>query len=215
MINAVLYSDQIIPANAKVDVRLRQMMKHRGNRIGYIPSGPDPSLRFFSKRRSYYAQHNLELAFLFRLVNTSVSAEDALRTGPPADSEVLYKNRNGQRIPILVYKQAIVGASDLTDAQASSNRLTNEPVVNFKFNVSGTRKLGAATQKNVGRSFAIVLDNEVISAPVIREPILGGSGQISGNFTAESANNLALLLRAGALPAKFDVIDASPITVPK
>ena len=97
--------------------------------------------------------------------------------------------------------------SDLTDAQASFDQRTNEPIVNFKFNLSGARKFGAATQENVGRPFAIVLDNEVISAPVIREPILGGSGQISGNFTVESANNLAILLRAGALPAKLTPIE--------
>ena len=63
------------------------------------------------------------------------------------------------------------------------------------------------TQENVGKPFAIVLDNEVISAPVIREPILGGSGQISGNFTVQSANDLAILLRAGALPAPLTIIE--------
>jgi preprotein translocase subunit SecD len=150
-----------------------------------------------------------------RLVNPSVSAEDALRTGVPAESDVLYERRNGQRVPILVYKEALVGSSDLTDAQASFDKRANEPLVNFKLRASGARKFGAATQANVGRSFAIVLDNEVISAPVIREPILGGSGQISGSFTMESANDLAILLRAGALPVKFNVIDASPISVTK
>jgi preprotein translocase subunit SecD len=79
--------------------------------------------------------------------------------------------------------------------------------VSFRFNTSGARKFAQATQENVGRPFAIVLDNKVISAPVIREPILGGSGQISGNFTVESANNLAILLRGGALPAKLTVIE--------
>jgi preprotein translocase subunit SecD len=79
--------------------------------------------------------------------------------------------------------------------------------VSFKFNTSGARKFAQVTQENVGRPFAIVLDEEVISAPVIREPILGGAGQISGNFTVESANNLAILLRAGALPAKLTVIE--------
>jgi preprotein translocase subunit SecD len=151
----------------------------------------------------------------FRLVNTSVSAEEALRTGPPADSEVLYENHNSQRLSILVYKQVLVGGSDLTDAQASFDIRTNEPIVDFKFNASGARKFGAATQENLGRPFAIVLDNEVISAPVIREPILGGAGRISGNFTAESANILAILLRGGALPGKFNIIDVSVITAPK
>src|SRR5204863_4301993 len=81
------------------------------------------------------------------------------------------------------------------------------PIVTFKFNTVGARKFGQATQQNVNRPFAIVLDNEVISAPVIREPILGGSGQISGSFTVQGANDLAILLRAGALPAPLTIIE--------
>lgn len=80
---------------------------------------------------------------------------------------------------------------------------TGEPVVNFRFDTSGARKFGRATTENVGRPFAVVLDGQVITAPVIREPILGGSGQISGSFTVESAHQLAILLRAGALPASI------------
>lgn len=143
----------------------------------------------------------------FRLVDSSMSAQDALQGRAPSDSEVLYEKQGDQRIPILVKKSALVEGADLTDAQASFDTRTSEPIVNFKFNSTGARKFGRATQENVGRPFAIVLDNEVISAPVIREPILGGSGQISGSFTVESANNLAILLRAGALPAKLTVIE--------
>jgi preprotein translocase subunit SecD len=143
----------------------------------------------------------------FRLVDTSMSAQDALQGRAPSDSEVLYEKQGDQRIPVLVKKQALVEGADLTDAQASFDQRTGEPIVNFKFNSTGARRFGRATQENVGRPFAIVLDTEVISAPVIREPILGGSGQISGNFTVESANNLAILLRAGALPAKLTVIE--------
>src|SRR6202041_3289801 len=80
-------------------------------------------------------------------------------------------------------------------------------VVNFKLNLAGARKFATATKENVGRPLAIILDTEVISAPEIREPILGGSGQISASFTVETANNLAILLRAGALPAKLTVIE--------
>jgi preprotein translocase subunit SecD len=143
----------------------------------------------------------------FRMVDTSMSAQDALQGRAPSDTEVLYEKQGDQRVPILVKKQALVEGADLTDAQASFDQRTNEPIVNFKFNSTGARKFGRATQENVGRPFAIVLDNDVISAPVIREPILGGSGQISGSFTVESANNLAILLRAGALPAKLTVIE--------
>jgi len=143
----------------------------------------------------------------FRMVDTSMSPQDALQGRAPADSEVLFEKQGDQRIPVLVDRQPLVEGADLTDAQASFDQRTSEPIVNFKFNIAGARKFADATQKNVGRPFAIVLDNEVISAPVIREPILGGSGQISGNFTVESANNLAILLRAGALPAKLTPIE--------
>jgi preprotein translocase subunit SecD len=101
----------------------------------------------------------------------------------------------------------LVSGEDLTDAQPGFDQRTAEPIVSFRFNTNGARRFAPATQENVGRPFAIVLDNKVISAPVIREPILGGSGQISGGFTVEQANDLAILLRAGALPAPLTVIE--------
>jgi SecD/SecF fusion protein len=96
---------------------------------------------------------------------------------------------------------------NLVDAQATYNSQNNEPVVSFRFDSKGAARFGQATAQNVGKLFAIILDNQVISAPQIREPILGGTGQISGNFTAQSANDLAVLLRAGALPATLTVIE--------
>ncbi len=139
----------------------------------------------------------------FRMVDQSMSAEQALQTRPPPDSEILYEGKT----PYLIEKRVLVAGSDLTDAQPGFDQRTGEPIVQFRFNASGARKFAQATQENVGRPFAIVLDNEVISAPVIREPILQGSGQISGNFTVQSANDLAVLLRAGALPAKLTIIE--------
>jgi preprotein translocase subunit SecD len=106
-----------------------------------------------------------------------------------------------------VEKRILVSGADLTDAQPGFDQRTSEPIVSFRFNTRGARQFAQVTQQNVGRPFAIVLDNEVISAPVIREPILGGSGQISGSFTVESANDLAILLRAGALPAPLTIIE--------
>src|SRR6202042_717380 len=100
-----------------------------------------------------------------------------------------------------------VSGGDLSEAQASFDQRTSEPVVSFKFNSAGARKFAQATTENVGQRFAIVLDNQVISAPVIREPIIGGQGQISGSFTVQSANDLAILLRAGALPAPLTIIE--------
>jgi preprotein translocase subunit SecD len=147
----------------------------------------------------------------FRLVDTSMDLQSALQGRPPADSAVLYRKSGDERIPILVYKEALMNGSTLIDAQPSLDQ-RREPMVNFRFNASGTRKFARITQENVGRPLAIVFDNEVISAPVIREPILGGSGQISGNLTIRSANDLAILLRAGALPAKLTVIEQRTVS---
>ena len=143
----------------------------------------------------------------FRMVDMSMTAQDALATRPPAESEVLYEGKKDPKTPILIQKQVLVSGEELTDAQPGFDQRSGEPIVTFRFNTAGARKFAQVTQENVGRPFAIVLDNEVISAPVIREPIIGGSGQISGSFTVESANDLAILLRAGALPAPLTIIE--------
>jgi preprotein translocase subunit SecD len=140
----------------------------------------------------------------FRMVDQSMTAEQATATHPPADSEILDGEGGAKYV---IEKRPVVSGGDLVDAQPGFDQRSSEPVVNFRFNSAGARKFAEATQQNVGRPFAIVLDNKVISAPVIREPILGGSGQISGNFTVQSANDLAILLRAGALPAPLTVIE--------
>jgi preprotein translocase subunit SecD len=142
----------------------------------------------------------------FRMVDVAMPAEQALQGRVPADDEILY-SATQPRTPYLVEKRILVSGGDLTDAQPGFDQRTSEPVVNFRFNTSGARKFAQVTQENVGKPFAIILDNQVISAPVIREPILGGSGQISGSFTVESANDLAILLRAGALPAPLTIIE--------
>jgi preprotein translocase subunit SecD len=122
----------------------------------------------------------------------------------PEDSEIL-NGEHGEKY--LIQKRVLVSGGDLVDAQPGFDQRTNEPVVNFRFNSSGARRFAEVTQQNVGKPFAIVLDNQVVSAPVIREPILGGSGQISGNFTVQQANDLAILLRAGALPAPLTIVE--------
>jgi len=105
-----------------------------------------------------------------------------------------------------VEKRALVAGENLVDAQQSFDQ-GGLPVISFKFDSAGATRFGDATSKNVGRQFAIVLDNKIISAPVIKDAILGGRGIISGHFTVESARDLALLLRAGALPAPLTVIE--------
>ena len=122
------------------------------------------------------------------------------------DTELMpSKDAGGQRVP--VERRVIVSGEDLTDAQPGFDSRTNEPIVNFRFNLRGAQRFGETTTQNVGRPLAIVLDNEVISAPRILQPITGGSGQISGGFTVQEANDLAVLLRSGALPAKLTVVE--------
>jgi preprotein translocase subunit SecD len=105
----------------------------------------------------------------------------------------------------VVRRRALVTGEQLVDAQGSFDQQSARPVVSFRFNGVGAKKFGEATTANVGKRFAIILDNKVISAPTINGPITGGSGIITGNFTVETANNLAVLLRAGALPAPLKV----------
>ena len=106
-----------------------------------------------------------------------------------------------------VEKRVMVQGEDLTDAQPGFDQRTGEPVVNFRFNLRGGQRFGEVTSANVGKPFAIVLDGKVISAPRILGPITGGSGQISGRFTVQAANDLSVLLRAGALPAKLTIVE--------
>jgi preprotein translocase subunit SecD len=143
----------------------------------------------------------------FRLVDLSMTAEQALRGRPSSESEVVDGSKADGARPYLLEKRVIVEGAELTDAQPGFDQRTGEPIVTFRFNSAGARKFAQVTRENVGRPFAIVLDKEVISAPVIREPILQGTGQISGNFTVKSANTLAVLLRAGALPVDLAVIE--------
>jgi preprotein translocase subunit SecD len=144
----------------------------------------------------------------FQLVDVNASPEDA-RNGKLPPGDVLLPSdttRNGQPTQFYVVRRRVmVSGETLVDAQPTFQN--NEPVVSFKFDSTGARRFGDATRDNVKKPFAIVLDNKVISAPVIQEPILGGSGIISGSFTTQSATDLALLLRAGALPAPLTVLE--------
>ncbi len=116
----------------------------------------------------------------FRMVDLSMTPEQAAATHPPEDSEILDGQTPGEKY--LIEKRVLVSGGDLVDAQPGFDQQTSQPIVNFRFNSSGARKFAEATQANVGKPFAIVLDNKVISAPVIREPILGGSGPDFGEF---------------------------------
>ncbi len=146
----------------------------------------------------------------FKLVDASAdAAEVAISKKPPPGSELVYsEEEDGQPpIPYVLKDRVLVSGENLVDAQPGFDARTGEPVVNFRFDAAGAKRFGRVTQENVGLPFAIILDGKVISAPVIREPILGGSGQISGNFSVQEANDLSVLLRSGALPAKLTVIE--------
>jgi len=142
----------------------------------------------------------------FQMVDVTMTPQEAINGRPPAGSAVMYST-DDPPVPYLIENRVIVSGENLVDAQATFDQRTSEPVVSFRFDAKGATRFAQATQQNVGRPFAIILDNEVISAPRINEPILGGSGQISGNFTPESANDLAVLLRAGALPADLTIVE--------
>ena len=145
----------------------------------------------------------------FRLVDTTSNVQAALQGRVPPEDELLYEDGpTGQpAVPYLVQRRVMVSGDRLRTSSPSLDPRVGQAVVNFSFDTRGATDFGNVTKANVGRPFAIVLDNKVISAPVIREPIIGGSGQISGNFTMQSAQNLAVLLNAGALPAKLTVIE--------
>ena len=142
----------------------------------------------------------------FHEVNPAVSVEDAKLTTVPAGFKI-YPGDKSEGGDYLLRETPVVQGDDLADAQPGFDQRNNEPVINFRFNQSGARRFGAFTKDNVGRPFAIVLDGKVLSAPVIREPILGGAGQISGNFSVESSNALAVQLRSGALPTKLTIVE--------
>ncbi len=140
----------------------------------------------------------------FQLVDETANP-NAGGVPPPGVDYLPMQDTPNQKIA--VRRRVDVDGGDLTDARAGTNPQSGEWVVNFTFNSVGARRFGDVTRTNVNHRFAIVLDGKVISAPVIREPITGGRGQISGSFTAASANDLAVLLRAGALPAPLTVVE--------
>jgi protein-export membrane protein SecD len=146
----------------------------------------------------------------FQLVDETADINLAKKGIVPIGSELLPLEpqvKGGPMGSIVVEKRVMVGGDRLTDAQGTFNQQTGQAVVTFRFDSVGAHEFGDVTKENVHRRFAIVLDSKVIEAPEIREPILGGSGEISGNFTIQSASDLAVLLRAGALPAPLKVLD--------
>lgn len=147
----------------------------------------------------------------FKLVVEDANIAEAVAGKIPEGDELLYIRRTDEqektsKAPLVVQKRAVLTGDLLTSAQVQIEGQTNEPVVSIAFDREGARLFGEATAANVGRRLAIVLDDTIYSAPVIREKIPGGKAQISGRFTMEDARDLAIVLRAGALPAPVNII---------
>lgn len=145
----------------------------------------------------------------FKLVDTTALPADIVQGIAPLGSEIVpyAADSDYAGTSIAVKRLGGIKGDSLTNAQQGFAQQTNEPVVNIQFDQQGGRKFARLTSENVNRPFAIILDGEVLSAPNINEPILGGSAQISGSFTVESANQLAIALRSGALPVDLKVIE--------
>ena len=129
----------------------------------------------------------------------------------PPDDEVLPYPEGGPSAKIMVQRQAIITGDQLLTAKQSYKQEDNRPIVDFSFDSVGGKKFALVTQANVGRRFAVIVDGQVISAPTINTPILGGAGYIEGNFTVESANNLAIALSSGKLPVALKVVEESTV----
>lgn len=146
----------------------------------------------------------------FRFVDATVAVQDAINGTPPATSEVLY-SMDDPPVASLVEKRAFVTSADIVEAQAEQVTGTEDYLVSFRLNEDGAKRLSDATRQGAGRTLAIVLDGQVLSTPVIREAIVGATGQISANFSEEGARDLAALLRSGALPATLTVVEERTI----
>jgi preprotein translocase subunit SecD len=150
----------------------------------------------------------------FKLVDEENDVNAALEGSVPRNSQVLYSydidpatGQKNNRLPYLLKKRTLLTGANLTDARVQIDSQFNEPYVTIDFDRKGGRIFSKITEENVKKRLAIVLDNRVYSAPVIQEKISGGRARITGNFTTEEANDLAIALRAGALPAPVKILE--------
>lgn len=184
------------------DVKLASVVPDGTDRIRiFLPGVTDPE-----RIAAIFA---LKVKVSFRPVDVSMTPEQAQSGTPPEGSEVLLGFKDKR--PYLVAKDSALDGDDISYAAPGFAPGSKDPIASFRFNGRGARRFAHVTEENVGKPFAVVLDDRVISAPVIREPITGGSGQISGNFTLEEANSVAMLLRAGSLPGHLTLVEQQVI----
>jgi preprotein translocase subunit SecD len=179
-------------------IRLTVALPDGSDRIRVLLPGvrdPERVAAIFSKRAHV----------AFRMVDVSMTPTEALKGAPPPGSEILHHFKSNE--PYLVLKEIAMEGDDIIDVSPGFDQRTDEPIATFRFNGRGARRFAHITEENIGKPFAIVADDKVLSAPVIREPIRGGSGQIEGNLTLEDANRVAMLLRSGTLPGRLSVVD--------
>ncbi len=179
-------------------IRLADAQPDEPDRIRVLLPGvrdPERIAAIFSKRAHV----------AFRMVDVSMTSAEALKGVPPPGSEILYHFKTNE--PYLVLKEIAMEGDDIIDVSPGFDQRTDEPIATFRFNGRGARRFAHITEENIGKPFAVVADDKVLSAPVIREPIRGGSGQIAGNLTLEDANRVAMLLRSGTLPGRLSVVD--------
>ncbi|MCH8209347.1 MAG: protein translocase subunit SecD, partial [Nitrospinae bacterium] len=150
----------------------------------------------------------------FKLIDETMSVQTAMKTGIPEGDEILYQRKENKDAgetnkgePFLVKKRAALTGDTLTAAEVRYDSQYNEPYVAITFNSMGADIFRQVTRENIKKRLAIVLDNNVYSAPVIQDEIVGGRAQITGSFTTEEARDLAIILRAGALPAPVTMLE--------
>ncbi|MDN4981725.1 preprotein translocase subunit SecD [Bradyrhizobium sp. WYCCWR 13022] len=192
---------------------IEQRLKDAGIKlVSVVPDGTDririflPGVTDPERITAIFAR---KVKVSFRQIDASMSAEQAQSGTPPEGSEVLlgFKDKRPYLVAKESSKDSALDGNDISYAAPGFASGTKDPVAQFRFNGRGARRFAHLTEENVGQALAIVLDDKVISAPVIREPITAGSVQISGNFTLEEANSVAMLLRAGALPGHLTLVE--------
>ncbi len=203
---AIQQSLEVVRARIDPDGVTEPIIQRQGlNRILVQIPGAESS-------EKYKKRLNETAALSFQLLCRQQPSGDITKYRPEPGCEVLPEDTEDGAEPTIYYSvhtssNRRVDGENLEDAQAAFDQQTSEPIVTFRLNTKGAKRFGLLTQRNVGQPFAIVLDSKVMSAPVIREPILGGTGQISGSFSVEETNDLAVVLRSGALPAKLIVVE--------
>ena len=201
-VELTLTPEGLLQSTARAVEQSQEVIRQRVDQVGVA----DPTIQRVGADRILVQLPGLQDPAQLRALLGSTAKMSFHMLGDPSDLDTrMLQDNEGNRYP--VRNQIELDGDRLSDASAGFDPTTREPVVNFRFDRVGARLFGQITEANVGKPFAMVLDGKVLSAPVIREPILGGSGQISGSFTVEEASTLSALLRAGALPAKLTVIE--------